>query len=364
MWDALKSHIMKERQRKKQEQEQDAAIERMRKERENKQKQDVMTLEETKEQISQLEQKLEQLREDKHQLFLQLKKVLNEDETRRKARENDSMGMSHYQPPSVQMGGHPNMFMQTGPISSRSPMYKVGPTPQQNLISSGSLKRQRSPSPTPSGYNQPFSYKVQAMPSYPQKHNQYPSSQPTHYYGHPANQPHSTTPTTYPTGSQPAYSYAGHGQYPQSSGPSTAQSPQGPTNATDQTSKHLQHGYHIQHVQQGYLGQMHQTMDHPQKPTYQEEKYYTLQQHTGVPVRGMTTMHHAQAMIPIQPQSKVQQGSITTGYPIRSQPPPPPPPQTSSNYPVPTSTPHNAYTAQQTGSRHGYITQPPPGRYY
>lgn len=34
------------------EQEQDAAIERMRKERENKQKQDVMTLEETKEQVS------------------------------------------------------------------------------------------------------------------------------------------------------------------------------------------------------------------------------------------------------------------------------------------------------------------------
>ena len=37
-------------------------------------------------QISQLEKKLDQLRSDKHQLFLQLKKVLNqEEETRRRA---------------------------------------------------------------------------------------------------------------------------------------------------------------------------------------------------------------------------------------------------------------------------------------
>jgi len=43
-----------------------------------------MTLSETKEQISTLESRLSELKEEKHQLFLQLKKVLNEDETRRR----------------------------------------------------------------------------------------------------------------------------------------------------------------------------------------------------------------------------------------------------------------------------------------
>lgn len=59
-------------------------MERQRKERERQQKQDVMTLGETREQISQLEQRLAQLKEEKHQLFLQLKKVLNEDDNRRR----------------------------------------------------------------------------------------------------------------------------------------------------------------------------------------------------------------------------------------------------------------------------------------
>lgn len=115
MWRALKAHIMRERQRKKQgkvnfnsnvvtcdvfvqhfdntqqivislcvEQEADAEEERLRKERERQQKQDVMTLGETREQISNLENELAQLKEEKHQLFLQLKKVLNEDDRRQK----------------------------------------------------------------------------------------------------------------------------------------------------------------------------------------------------------------------------------------------------------------------------------------
>jgi len=65
------------------EQEADAEEERLRKERERQQKQDVMTLGETREQIATLESELCQLKEEKHQLFLQLKKVLNEDDRRR-----------------------------------------------------------------------------------------------------------------------------------------------------------------------------------------------------------------------------------------------------------------------------------------
>nr|KAG5699789.1 hypothetical protein BaRGS_013509 [Batillaria attramentaria] len=89
MYEALKRHIMNERAKIKQEQEQDALIERIRKEREQRKKkeeEEALTLEQTKEQLAQLERKLEQLRQEKHQLFLQLKKVLNqEEETRRRA---------------------------------------------------------------------------------------------------------------------------------------------------------------------------------------------------------------------------------------------------------------------------------------
>lgn len=70
------------------EQEADAEVERQRREREDQQKEQEMTLEETKEQVAQSESKLSQLKEDKHQLFLQLKKVLNEDDTRRKIKES------------------------------------------------------------------------------------------------------------------------------------------------------------------------------------------------------------------------------------------------------------------------------------
>lgn len=43
-----------------------------------------MTLGETREQITNLENELLQLKDEKHQLFLQLKKVLNEDDNRRR----------------------------------------------------------------------------------------------------------------------------------------------------------------------------------------------------------------------------------------------------------------------------------------
>lgn len=58
--------------------------ERQRREREARERQDVMTLGETREEIMKLDQKLKELKNQKQQLFLQLKKVLNEDENRKK----------------------------------------------------------------------------------------------------------------------------------------------------------------------------------------------------------------------------------------------------------------------------------------
>lgn len=66
------------------EQEAEVEEERLRKEREERDRQDAMTLGETKEQIQLLNTRLEELRNEKQQLFLRLKKVLNEDENRKK----------------------------------------------------------------------------------------------------------------------------------------------------------------------------------------------------------------------------------------------------------------------------------------
>jgi len=62
----------------------------LRKEREAREQQDVMTLGETREQIIQLEARLQKFKEEKHQLFLQLKKVLNEDDNRRRQLQKDA----------------------------------------------------------------------------------------------------------------------------------------------------------------------------------------------------------------------------------------------------------------------------------
>lgn len=64
--------------------------ERIRKEREAREKENVMTLGETKDQINLLERKLEDLKKEKSQLFIQLKKVLNKDDNRKRQSEKET----------------------------------------------------------------------------------------------------------------------------------------------------------------------------------------------------------------------------------------------------------------------------------
>nr|CAD7615024.1 unnamed protein product [Timema genevievae] len=166
MWETLKVYIIKQRQKKKQEQEADEEVERQRKERERQQKQDVMTLGETREQILQLEMRLKELKDEKHQLFLQLKKVLNEDDNRRRqlVKENNDM-MSLHGYPAVAISGHPQLFLQQSiPLAGRAPIYKVAP--QHTLLPPGTLKRSRSPSPPPQSYHQGYGYKPGTIPGY------------------------------------------------------------------------------------------------------------------------------------------------------------------------------------------------------
>ncbi|XP_046905071.1 G protein pathway suppressor 2-like isoform X2 [Hypomesus transpacificus] len=102
---ALHKHIMRERERKRQEEEEvDKMMEqKMKEEEERKRTKEIeerMSLEETKEQVMKMGEKLQGLQEEKHQLFLQLKKVLHEEEKRRRKEQSDitTLTSASYQP--------------------------------------------------------------------------------------------------------------------------------------------------------------------------------------------------------------------------------------------------------------------------
>ncbi|KAH8030815.1 hypothetical protein HPB51_011859 [Rhipicephalus microplus] len=169
MWAALKNHIMRQREKKKQEQEADAATERVRRERELKRRQDAMTLEEIRDQVQQSEKKLVTLKEEKHQLFMQLKKVLHEDDTRKRAlvkEANEMAALNHsylQQQHNAAMHQHAaaaaaaaaaaipqHLYIQD--INRAHSMYKLAqPIPQNpSVLHRAPLKRPLTPSPPPS----------------------------------------------------------------------------------------------------------------------------------------------------------------------------------------------------------------------
>ncbi|ENN83083.1 ensconsin-like isoform X2 [Dendroctonus ponderosae] len=151
MWKVLKAYILKDRARKKQEREAEVQEERLRKEREAREQQDVMTLGETREQISQLEAKLQQLKDEKHQLFLQLKKVLNEDDNRRRQLQKDANEQHMVQIQSLQQmvpQMPQTLYIQQPPGRIQTIAQQVVP-PMQPAIYKTAVKRPRSPSPPP-----------------------------------------------------------------------------------------------------------------------------------------------------------------------------------------------------------------------
>lgn len=86
--------------------------EQLRKEREERDRQNDMLLEETCNQIAALELKLNDLHNQKQQLFLQLKKVLHEDEVRKKQqKDNDVMASMHAQQAQQLNNPQPQIFL-------------------------------------------------------------------------------------------------------------------------------------------------------------------------------------------------------------------------------------------------------------
>ncbi|VEN52340.1 unnamed protein product [Callosobruchus maculatus] len=319
MWKVLKAHILRERARKKQEREQEVEEERLRKEREAREQQDVMTLGETREQISQLEIKLQQLKEEKHQLFLQLKKVLNEDDNRRRqlVKENTEQMMA-----MQTMSGPPANMVPNGPSAASVQLYiqqqqqqqprLVQPQqqPQAQPGFKNNPKRPRSPSPPPPPPQQVpvslyhaaagYGYKPspQAYQGSPQKDDgrrnelvravlwnktpQY-ASQPSAFYPVP---PPQDLPIYYPLSREPPPGRV-YGDSPR---------PQPP-----------QPAYHLEPKQ---LMADHYANIRASQQSQQQQQQQQQPQHCG---------GHVMAMGGAQ-QGQPKGGSITAGYPVRSQP--------------------------------------------
>ncbi|KAL3226834.1 hypothetical protein MRX96_024661 [Rhipicephalus microplus] len=142
MWAALKNHIMRQREKKKQEQEADAATERVRRERELKRRQDAMTLEEIRDQVQQSEKKLVTLKEEKHQLF----HAAQEGTARRRHPET---GLSEG---GQRDGSAQPLHLYIQDINRAHSMYKLAqPIPQNpSVLHRAPLKRPLTPSPPPS----------------------------------------------------------------------------------------------------------------------------------------------------------------------------------------------------------------------
>ncbi|XP_014668993.1 PREDICTED: G protein pathway suppressor 2-like [Priapulus caudatus] len=364
MYDSLKVHIMGQRQKKKQEQEADAAVQRLKKEREAKAKQEKMTIEQTKEQLGEMDNKLETLKQEKHELFLQLKKVLHEEGNRRKALapEKSDMVPAPYQVPG-HMGAPPHIYLQGGGHSAvamqqRASLYKAA-TQQQMM--SAAIKRPRSTSPTPVSLYQTAVYSTaDTSKPYQSTATSYPSTTKSTYSSSPQKMREMEVRYSSAQGSSQVYPSPAQSQYPPHPKYAAAQAASfGPyTGHYGQQSKLSEHvapsAYGVSHMQQpGYAG----PIADPHKMTDQE-KYFSMQQHsvraTQPSMMPHQTMHHM--------QQAGKTGSIVHGYPMAR-------PQVAttvyqaSSSSLPTGQHPSVYTSQQGVPRSAYASQPG-GRFY
>ena len=347
MYQALKKHIMKEREKKKQELEQDEQLERMRKEQElrkKKEKEDSLTLEQTKEQIQRIEKSLEGLKQEKHELFSQLKKVLHqEDETRKRAQikeqQSEMLSLQQAYPAHLPVSNHSMLSMQS--VSGRPTLYR----PQQPLIPM-TIKRPHSPSPPPSAVYQQYPESKMCQPTPPKQHSPFPHPAQSEYKS--SNYPGHSQSSQAPYTSKPQHNYQQQTaiytgnkspgkSYPASQSAFTSY----PNHYAHQQQKQIPEsypGYPRMQQPSGYMapthGSLQQQLEHAnQKAGFNEENKYKMQQQQQI--RGVTPIS-AQMHQQIQLQQPQQKGSIVTGYSARGQAPPQSTAyqqQSSQNYP-------------------------------
>uniref|UniRef100_A0A671L9D7 G protein pathway suppressor 2-like n=1 Tax=Sinocyclocheilus anshuiensis TaxID=1608454 RepID=A0A671L9D7_9TELE len=198
---ALHKHIMRERERKRQEEEEvDKMMEqKLKEEEERKRKKEMeerMSLEETKEQIMKMGVKLQGLQEEKHQLFLQLKKVLHEEEKRRRKEQSDmtSLTSATYQSNMAIHSGQHLLSMQ-GQVSHGRPGALLGERSKQLFQSPVIPTRHFQSQPGFSAGGTEHGQYSGGQPS----HSPYGVTQPQHASPFASSQP---VPANYASGSQ------------------------------------------------------------------------------------------------------------------------------------------------------------------
>jgi len=292
-WEALRNHIIKERRRKQEEEGKAEEYERQKKERENKKMMEATSLGETKEQISKLEEKLTNLKEEKHQLFLTLKKVLNEDETRRR-KETSEMNILYPQhgTPVFPLSGHvaqnnPQLAaMYLHPQSRQPAMYMKPHTLPPALSASQTVKRQRTPSPPRSQLTTLASNYFRTVPA--TAHSRIGTSS---VYGHP-----SATASGAPIYAMSSVSSSFH--FP-TQGTSTQ--------AKDDERKHPVYLAHQAAVGARFVTNIHQQLEAVNaKPSLSERD------------RGRITIAAPAAHNQPIALTTTRTGSITSGYPVRT----------------------------------------------
>ncbi|KYO30470.1 G protein pathway suppressor 2 isoform A [Alligator mississippiensis] len=166
-----------------------------------------MSLEETREQILKLQEKLSALQEEKHQLFLQLKKVLHEEEKRRRKEQSDMTTLTaaaYQQGMAVHAGAHLLNMQGFIPPSTSIPLQKqLEHANQQSGFSDSALH----PSPTLLPVQMPAATKSGLAYSHPAR----PASPGSFPHGSTPQQPHTSG---FPASSQPPtrHPFIQHGQ--------------------------------------------------------------------------------------------------------------------------------------------------------
>ncbi|XP_030384330.1 trithorax group protein osa isoform X2 [Scaptodrosophila lebanonensis] len=161
---ALRGFIIDERHRRQEyEAEYEAQCEQLRlqREREARERENTLTLEDTRGQITRLDEQLADLQSQKHQLVVQLKKVLNDDETRKKQmKDSELFAIQQAMQQATAVSVAAQVYMPPVRLQQHSvPMLQKAPP------ASHSTKRGRSPSPP----NQHQAYYKNAASYAPQK---------------------------------------------------------------------------------------------------------------------------------------------------------------------------------------------------
>ncbi|XP_030560105.1 G protein pathway suppressor 2 isoform X1 [Drosophila novamexicana] len=175
---SLKGFILADRKRRQEEYERQCEELRLRREREARERENNLSLADTRSEISRLDEQVADLYNKKHQLVVQLKKVLNDDETRKKqAKENELFALQQVQAmqqAAAASAATAQVFLTSGRIHHQLPiLQKQPPAPGTQAAS---VKRGRSPSP-PSQQHQAY-YKSPANYAQQQTKStaQYPST--------------------------------------------------------------------------------------------------------------------------------------------------------------------------------------------